>query len=148
MAAVGGYMQGRSHSPLSCWPDTLTDQVLEYDVVIADSRRLTVTLCEYGDLFCALDGGGPGTYAVVISVVLRTFPTQYIVAGPLKIEAPNDTRYAQWIRGFTRWLPSLADSGWSGYFSMVDGRLSISLLCHNENLMVADTSISQFINRV
>ncbi|CAF2658322.1 unnamed protein product [Rotaria sp. Silwood2] len=125
MTAAGGYMQGRSHSPLSCWPDMPTDEVLEYDVVIADSRRLTVILCEYGDLFCALDGRGPGTYAVVISVVLRTFPTPYIVAGLLKIKASNDTRYAQWIRGFARWLPSLAASGWSGYFSMITSKVKI-----------------------
>ena len=146
VAAAGGYIQGGGHSPLSRWAGMPTDQVLQYDVVTAAGTRLNVSPCENSDLFWALSGGGPGTYGVVISVVLRTFPTPSIVGALLDIQAPNETRYNQLIRDFFRWLPSLADSGWSGYFSMVDTKFSIALIWPNGDFTIANTIIYQFIN--
>ena len=85
MSAVGGYLQGGGHSPLSRWKGLAADQVLEYDVVTADGQRQTVNACQNSDLFWALSGGGGGTYAIVLSAVIRTFPTPYIVAATYEI---------------------------------------------------------------
>lgn len=70
VGATGGYLQGGGHSALSRWKGLAIDQVLEYDVVTADGQRLTVNACENSDLFWALNGGGGGTYAIVLSVLV------------------------------------------------------------------------------
>ena len=146
VAAAGGYIQGGGHSPLSRWGGMPTDQVLEYDVVTADGKRQSVNSCQNADLFWALSGGGAGTYAVVISVVLRTFPMPYIVGTKQTIRAPNETRYAQLIRDFFRILPGLADVGWSGYIAMMDMDISISMLWPNGDYTAANTTFTQFVN--
>ncbi|CAF3835225.1 unnamed protein product, partial [Rotaria sp. Silwood1] len=58
VGVAGGYLQGGGHSPLSRWKGLAADQVLEYDVVTADGQRQTVNVCNNGDLFWALNGGG------------------------------------------------------------------------------------------
>ncbi|CAF2145115.1 unnamed protein product [Rotaria magnacalcarata] len=146
VGAAGGFIQGGGHSPLSRWRGMPTDQVLEYEVITADGMFRTVSPCQNGDLFWALSGGGPGTYAVVLSVVLRTFPSPYIVGTLQNIKAPNETRFAQLVRDFVRMLPSLADAGWAGYFSMVDTTMSMTFFWPNGNLTIANNTFNQFMN--
>ncbi|CAF3507687.1 unnamed protein product [Rotaria sp. Silwood2] len=147
VSAVGGYLQGGGHSPLSRWKGMAVDQVLEYDVVTANGQRQTVNACQNSNLFWALRGGGGGTYAIVLSAVVRTYPTPYIVSIIQNIKAPNETRYARLIRDFVRLLPSLADIGWSGYLSMVDTNISITLLWPNGNFDVANATLNDFANQ-
>ena len=45
------------------------DNVLEFDVVIANGTLLTANTCTNSDLFWALRGGGGGTFGVVTRVV-------------------------------------------------------------------------------
>jgi hypothetical protein len=120
VGVAGGYLQGGGHSPLSRWKGLAADQVLEYDVVTADGERRTVNTCHNGDLFWALNGGGGGTYAIVLSVVLKTFPTPSIVAATYDITAPNTTRYTKLVEDCMRFVSSVIDAGWSGYFNMTD----------------------------
>lgn len=49
------------------------DAVLEYHVVTADGRLITLNEDSHSDLFWALRGGG-GTFGVVTSVVVKAFP--------------------------------------------------------------------------
>jgi len=96
VSAIGGYLQGGGHSPLSRWKGMTVDQVLEYDVVTADGQRQTVSACQNNDLFWALSGGGGSTYAIVLSAVSRTLPTPYIIAIVQSIRAPNETPYGRY----------------------------------------------------
>ncbi|CAF0986841.1 unnamed protein product [Didymodactylos carnosus] len=146
VSAAGGYLQGGGHSPLSRWKGMAVDQVLEYDVVLANGERQTVSACQNSDLFWALSGGGGGTYAIVLSVVLRTFPMPYVIGTLHNIHAPNEVRYATLIQEFFRMLPSLADAGWAGYVSMVDTTISITYLWPNGNLEVANATFTKFVN--
>src|ERR1700733_10716016 len=50
------------------------DNVIQFTVVTADGRYLTVNAHKNTDLFWALRGGGGGTYAVVVSATYRTHP--------------------------------------------------------------------------
>ena len=45
VGAIGGYLQGGGHGPLSRWKGMPADQVLEFDIVTADGRRQTVNAC-------------------------------------------------------------------------------------------------------
>ncbi|CAF5082798.1 unnamed protein product, partial [Rotaria sp. Silwood1] len=106
--------------PLSRWKGLAADQVLEYDVVTADGQRQTVNVCNNGDLFWALNGGGGGTYAIVLSVVLKTFPTPSVAVATYEITAPNTARYRKLVEDCIRFVSTVIDAGWSGYFSMAD----------------------------
>ncbi|CAF3723512.1 unnamed protein product [Rotaria sp. Silwood1] len=120
VGVAGGYLQGGGHSPLSRWKGLAADQVLEYDVVTADGQRQTVNVCNNGDLFWALNGGGGGTYAIVLSVVLKTFPTPSVAVATYEITAPNTARYRKLVEDCIRFVSTVIDAGWSGYFSMAD----------------------------
>ncbi|CAF1103870.1 unnamed protein product [Rotaria sp. Silwood1] len=145
VSAVGGYLQGGGHSPLSNWKGMAADQVLEYDVVTADGQRQTINACQNGDLFWALSGGGGGTYAVVLSAVLRTFPSPYIVAGTCSVNASDPVRYAKLIESFIEILPTAADAGWSGYFDIID--LTLRFLFHvpNGDWATLNATLNQFV---
>ncbi len=144
MSTVGGYLQGGGHSPLSRWKGMAADQVLEYDVVTADGQRQTVNACQNGDLFWALSGGGGGTYAIVLSAVIRTFPSPHIVAATYSVNAPNATRYAKLIESFVKILPIVADAGWSGYFNIADLTLSVLFHVPNGDWAELNATLKQF----
>ncbi|CAF1099749.1 unnamed protein product [Didymodactylos carnosus] len=128
VCAAGGYLQGGGHSPLSRWKGMAADQVLEFDVIMANGQRQTVNACQNTDLFWALRGGGGGTFAIVLSVVLRTYPSPPLVVGLYSITASNGTTYSSLIHNFIGYLPTLADRGWAGYFNMKDTNLVISFI--------------------
>ena len=144
VSAVGGYLQGGGHSPLSRFKGLAVDQVLEYDVVMANGERQTVSACQHSDLFWALSGGGGGTYAIVLSAVVRTFSTPYMVGVTYEINAPNNDRYLRLLQSFIQWLPTLADSGWAGYFSMADMKLSGIFQIPNGDLTTVNGTLIQF----
>lgn len=57
------------------------DQVLKYEVVLAEGGFVTVDATQNTDLFWALRGGGGGTFGVVTSVTIKAYPqltTSYI----------------------------------------------------------------------
>ncbi|KAF1852164.1 uncharacterized protein K460DRAFT_392285 [Cucurbitaria berberidis CBS 394.84] len=69
-----GYLQGGGHTPLSGFHGMGADAVLAYQVVTADGRYVTASKTSYPDLFWALRGGGPGTFGIVTSVIVKAFP--------------------------------------------------------------------------
>ncbi|KAI0036628.1 FAD-binding domain-containing protein [Vararia minispora EC-137] len=75
VAIGGGYIQGGGHSAISPLLGLASDNALEFTVVLASGNIVTANEYEHSDLFWALRGGGAGSWGVIISVVLRTFPT-------------------------------------------------------------------------
>ncbi|SJL12446.1 uncharacterized protein ARMOST_15873 [Armillaria ostoyae] len=75
VVAAGGYVQGGGHSALSPLLGLAADNVLEFEIVTANSTYLKVNEEEHADLFWALRGGGAGSWGVVVSATFRTFPT-------------------------------------------------------------------------
>ncbi|CAF5000659.1 unnamed protein product, partial [Rotaria sp. Silwood1] len=146
VGAVGGYLLGGGHGPLSRWQGMAVDQVLEFDVVTADGQRRKVNACQNQDLFWALRGGGGQTFAVVLGAVLRTFPSPSMVSTSYSISASNETRYARLIRDFVRLMPTLADIGYSGYFYLTDLNLSILFFVPNGDFPIVTSVFDQFMN--
>jgi hypothetical protein len=66
VGAMGGYVQGGGHSPLSTLHGMAADQLLNLEVVTADGRFVTANAKENADLFWALRGGGGSTYGYVV----------------------------------------------------------------------------------
>ncbi len=52
-----------------------SDNVLEYDVILASGAQVQATADAYSDLFWALTGGGGSAFGAVYSVTVKTFPT-------------------------------------------------------------------------
>lgn len=68
--------------------------MLEWEVVTAQGQHLTATPKQNSDLYWALSGGGGGTYGVVISLVIRTHPSEVIGGASLSFLSAgisNDT---------------------------------------------------------
>ncbi|KAF7364665.1 FAD-binding domain-containing protein [Mycena venus] len=75
LCPAGGYFQGAGHSSISPLLGLGADNVLEIQIVIASGALLKVNNISNPDLFWALRGGGAGSWGVIISVTVRTFPT-------------------------------------------------------------------------
>lgn len=74
VGAIGGYVAGGGHSPLSSLYGMAADQVLNYEVVTADGRFVTANAKRNPDLFWALRGGGGSIYGIVTSAVVKAHP--------------------------------------------------------------------------
>ncbi|KAG7440497.1 FAD-binding domain-containing protein [Guyanagaster necrorhizus] len=90
VVAAGGYIQGGGHSALSPLLGLASDNVIEFEVVTANSTYLKVNGKQNTDLFWALRGGGAGSWGVVVSATFRTFPTFSATYSLISI-AVNDT---------------------------------------------------------
>lgn len=145
VGAIGGYLQGGGHGPLTRWKGMAADQVLEFDVITADGQRRTVNACENRDLFWALRGGGGETFAVVLSAVLPTFPSPSIFSALYTIYAPSEIRYARFISDFVRFIPTLADNGYAGYFYITDTIITIAFFAPNANFTVTNNIFDQLM---
>ncbi|CAF4992089.1 unnamed protein product, partial [Rotaria sp. Silwood1] len=145
VSATGGFLQGGGHGPLTRWKGLAVDQVLEFDVVTADGRRQTVNTCQNSNLFWTLRGGGGGTFAIVLSAVLRTFPSPSVLSSFNILTIANETRYNSFVHNFIHFLPTLADNGWAGSFYMADTSLVIIFLLPNGDLNVANATWNQLM---
>ncbi|KAK3385876.1 hypothetical protein B0H63DRAFT_544345 [Podospora didyma] len=74
VGAVGGWLAGGGHGGLTSKYGLGSDQALAIDVVTADGRFLTADPRTNQDLFWALRGGGPSTYGVITSVIMKAYP--------------------------------------------------------------------------
>ncbi|KAJ7176741.1 FAD-binding domain-containing protein [Mycena filopes] len=91
VCTAGGYLQGAGHSALSPKFGLAADNVLEFSVVAADGEVLKVNKLSHPDLFYALRGGGAGSWGVILSATLRTFPTFNATTSTVLLIALNDT---------------------------------------------------------
>ncbi|CAG8229306.1 unnamed protein product [Penicillium salamii] len=116
VGAVGGYLQGGGHGPVSHDFGLATDQVLELKVVLASGALVTASACENIDLFTALRGGGGGTFGVVISATIKVHPTRPVLKHSLTIASSSLDMSALTNASVTvlSKYPILADSGFSG----------------------------------
>ena len=60
------------------------DNVLEYEVVLADSSIVNVSATSHPDLFWALKGGS-SNFGIVTKFTLRTFPSKKVWAGAYSV---------------------------------------------------------------
>ena len=73
---AGGFIQGGGQGPLSGIYGLGSDNALSFTVVLANGDRVSADAKTNPDLYWALKGGGMSTYAVVTSVIVKTFPVR------------------------------------------------------------------------
>jgi FAD/FMN-containing dehydrogenase len=109
----GGYVQGGGHSPLSSHFGMAADQTLEFEVITASGNLVRATRTENSDLFQALNGGGAGTWGVVVSMTVRVYPMAHMGAAQMFIDPtsmPADTFWAM-VDKFYSLIPGFTDAG-------------------------------------
>ncbi|KAL2832787.1 hypothetical protein BJY01DRAFT_260036 [Aspergillus pseudoustus] len=123
VGCIGGFLQGAGHGSLSHEFGLATDQVLEYKVVLASGETVTANACQNADLFTALRGGGGGTFGVVLSATVKTYPSrptlyhELIVTGLNNNNNHDNTTSSAVLDATARIAskyPALVDEGFAG----------------------------------
>ncbi|RAL65038.1 hypothetical protein DID88_001146 [Monilinia fructigena] len=120
VGCLGGWAQGGGHSPASRDYGLGADQILEAEVVLANGNLVTANRCQNQDLYFAIRGGGGGTYGIVISTVVKAYPTTSISAQILAIAPLTDANIPEFMHALHKVYsayPDLNDAGLSGYGS-------------------------------
>ncbi|OIW25365.1 FAD-binding domain-containing protein [Coniochaeta ligniaria NRRL 30616] len=89
VGAYGGWAAGGGHSTLASIYGLGSDQFLSLDVVTADGRVVTADPTQNQDLFYALRGGGPGTYGIVTSAIVKAYPPIQVTQSVLAFSVGN-----------------------------------------------------------
>lgn len=101
---------------------------MSFDVVTAEGEFLTANAEENPDLFWALKGGGPGAFAVVLSVTLKTFPEQSSAGATLEINSShtqNETLFWEGVRTYHKYSNDFVGAGLYVYFELMNLRLHV-----------------------
>ncbi|KAL4744870.1 hypothetical protein BDW72DRAFT_212044 [Aspergillus terricola var. indicus] len=123
---AGGYTQGGGHSMLSTAYGLAADQVLEWEVVIANGTHLTSTPTENADLYWALSGGGGGTYAVVLSMTVKAYAESPVAGAMLQIkQTSSEDDFWVAVEAFHAAMPTWVDMGASTAYVLSNGVLSL-----------------------
>lgn len=129
---AGGYTQGGGHSALASRYGLAADQVLEWEVVVANTGKLVVARRdnEYADLFWALSGGGGGTYGVVWSLTAKAHAGHATSGLNLTFTNANisqDTFYEA-VKLYHGTLPGLVDAGAMSVWQFTNTSFALSPL--------------------
>ncbi|KAL5351405.1 hypothetical protein ACLOAV_003264 [Pseudogymnoascus australis] len=96
---AGGYFAGGGHSPLSSVFGLAADHILAINVVTADGRFITVTEHTHPDLYWALRGGGPSTFGVTTSVVVRLHPKVQVTTSRITFQTSHSVSNETFWKG-------------------------------------------------
>jgi FAD/FMN-containing dehydrogenase len=87
---AGGYIQGGGHGPLLGTYGLAADNTLEFEVVTVDGKHLVVSPTKHSDLFWALNGGGAGNYAIIVSHTTKAHRDGKVAGASLSLEHNGD----------------------------------------------------------
>ncbi|EOA81947.1 uncharacterized protein SETTUDRAFT_141802 [Exserohilum turcica Et28A] len=121
---AGGYIQGGGHGPLTGLYGMGADNVLSFEAITAQGNYVTANAKENPDLFWALKGGGPSSFAVVVSITVKTFPEIPTAGTILNINSThtNDTElFAKGVRIFHNLANHYSDHHMFVYFEIGPG---------------------------
>ncbi|KAJ6000934.1 hypothetical protein N7481_001343 [Penicillium waksmanii] len=118
IGVASGCIQGGGHFVFGPWKGLAADNALEFEAVLANGILLYANEYQNYDLFWALRGGGGGTFGVVVSVTVHTFPEVPVVVTNLNITTALGSSPNFWdaLAGFHRALPWFNDANSGGYY--------------------------------
>ncbi|KAK4099847.1 FAD-binding domain-containing protein [Parathielavia hyrcaniae] len=125
---LAGFTMGAGHSALSSSFGLGADQVLEYEVVTADGQIVTASPTQNSDLYWALSGGGPGTFGVVASMTVRTYPAALVGGASIALSAAYTTpeKFQQAFAALHALLPNMTDLGAHVIYTATNTLLQVS----------------------
>jgi hypothetical protein len=125
---LAGFTMGAGHSALSTSFGLGADQVLAYEVVTASGQLVTASPSENSDLYWALSGGGPGTYGVVASMTVRTYPGAQVGGASIAFSAAYTTqdKFNQALATLHALLPNMTSLGADVIYTATNSVLQLS----------------------
>ncbi|KAJ2926533.1 hypothetical protein H1R20_g10563, partial [Candolleomyces eurysporus] len=122
---AGGYIQGGGHGPLASYYGMAADQALSYEVVTAAGEFLTVNADSNPDLFWGLRGGGPSTFAALVSVTVKTYPETPAAGITLSLSTFDQNTSWRGFAAFHNLAPRWVDNGMFVYYELFGGSFNI-----------------------
>ncbi|KAJ9139009.1 FAD-binding domain-containing protein [Coniochaeta hoffmannii] len=120
VGVAGGLTGGGGHGPLTTQLGWTVDNVLEFTVLTANGEHLVANSEQNSDLFWALRGGGPGTYAVVLTATYKThvdLPSSGVILNINQTYSTNDTKlFWKGVTSFHKYSNHFVDNGLYVYY--------------------------------
>jgi hypothetical protein len=101
------------------------DQSLQYEVITAAGEYLTVNSESYPDLFWGLRGGGPSTFAAIVSVTVKTFPETPAAGVVMQLNTFDQNLFWRGFAAFHNLSPRWVENGMFVYYELFGGFLNI-----------------------
>ena len=119
VAAAGGWLQGCGLSAMSRKYGIGIDNVLNFEIVLANGSHVFADACTNPDLFWALRGGGGGTWGVVTSVHYKLHLAEPVLEFYMEIKDITLTTETvdSWLAKWVQLSPNL-DRRWGGYWTL------------------------------
>jgi FAD/FMN-containing dehydrogenase len=117
---------GGGHGPLSNQYGMGCDNILEMTVVLANGTTVITNEDSYPDLFYALQGGGGGTYGLVLQTTMKAYPLPTMHGVRITI-TPSVNNNETFLHAVAYWLSKsteMTDFGISGYPDLSSRRFS------------------------
>lgn len=109
VGVAGGWAQGGGHGHLGPKYGLGADNILEIEVVTADGSHKTVSPEKDKSLFWAISGGGPGNYAIVLSMTFKAHPDGEVAGARLSFRNTDPDTYWQAVTFWFKNLLNLTD---------------------------------------
>lgn len=128
VGTAGGFTSGGGHGVFTSVYGMAADNVLEWEIVTAHGEHIVATPISHADLYWALSGGGAGTFAVVISLVVRTYPDGMMGGAQLSFDtgtAAGVDKFWEGVEAFQSALGSVVDTGAVASFLLTQDALDV-----------------------
>ena len=138
---LAGFMQGGGHGPWSPLKGFSVDNVLSFKVLTASGETTTANVAENPDLFWALKGGGPASFAVILSITMKTFPDLPAIGATLDTNFTHTFDFDTFYKAptiFHSYANHFVDNGLYVYFELV------TLLFRVRPFVAINQTLSQF----
>ncbi|KAI9148342.1 VAO-type flavoprotein oxidase [Paramyrothecium foliicola] len=123
---VGGYVQGAGHGPLEGLYGLAADNTLEFEVVTGEGKLVVASRTQNSDLYWALNGGGGGTYGVVISQTVKAHTDGPVAGASLTFNRTDDNSYWAAIQSWQEHLLEFdAIPGFTSFFGFTNERFDL-----------------------
>ncbi|KAK1143628.1 hypothetical protein N8T08_006238 [Aspergillus melleus] len=110
VGVAGGWVQSAGHGPLASAYGLGSDQTLEFEVVTTGGKHLVASPTKHSDLYWALSGGGPGNYAIVLSVTLKVYPDGQVAGSRLTFMESDEKKYWAAVEAWQKHLLNVLDA--------------------------------------
>ncbi|KAF9528446.1 FAD binding domain-containing protein [Crepidotus variabilis] len=144
VGAAGGWVMGGGHSVLSPKYGLGVDNVLEFQVVLADGSLVTANAYQHSDLFWALRGGGGGTYGIVTAATYKTHPSFGVGQASFQANFTSPEVAEKVMTATISATLNFTNAGWGGYLYIFPGFIAGIWVAPNASQAETETAFTPF----